>query len=232
MFRRDLLIDAGGYDRTTVGEDAELVVRLHRTLRQRRQPYRIVFLPDPVCWTQVPMGFRDLARQRDRWHRGLAEALWRHRSLIANPRYGIVGFLQSLLLRFELLGPIIETLGYGLLAFELITRTLVPWLALAFLALAIVWGSGVLLRIAADRRACLPPLQTSLRPRPPRPSRTARKPRLSTTAHAHTSTRFHLHGSWPTGVGRTKTRPVHAANPTRTTRTTRTTRRPTRERTA
>ena len=113
VFRRDLAVAVGGYDPTTVGEDAELVVRLHRHCRDNKIPYRISFLADPVCWTEVPGTLRSLCRQRNRWHRGLVETLVRHRGMIGRPRYGVVGlFALPYYVVFEALGPLIETIGY------------------------------------------------------------------------------------------------------------------------
>jgi cellulose synthase/poly-beta-1,6-N-acetylglucosamine synthase-like glycosyltransferase len=113
VFRRDVVEAVGGWWPDTVGEDAELVVRMHRYLRERGEDYRIAFVPDPVCWTEVPETLRTLSRQRRRWQRGLAEALWRHRVMLANPRYGPIGLAAfPYFVVFELLGPLIELLGY------------------------------------------------------------------------------------------------------------------------
>ncbi len=76
LFRRDALIAVGGFSTDTVGEDMEVVVRLHRLFRERGEKYRIVFRPDPVCWTEVPEQHRQvLARQRNRWQRGTLQTL-------------------------------------------------------------------------------------------------------------------------------------------------------------
>jgi cellulose synthase/poly-beta-1,6-N-acetylglucosamine synthase-like glycosyltransferase len=113
LFQRSLVAVAGGYSTTTVGEDVELVVRLHRYLRERGEAYRIQFVPDPVAWTEVPEDLGSLARQRRRWQRGLGEALWRHKRVTLNPRYGVFGLLAvpSFFL-IELVGPVIELIGY------------------------------------------------------------------------------------------------------------------------
>lgn len=112
MFRRDLVVEAGGLDPTTIGEDAELVVRLHRRLRDAGRPYRIVFVAEPVSWTEVPVTLKVLGRQRRRWSRGLGEIVWRHRAMILNPRYGRIGLLAlPYYILFELLAPIIEVVG-------------------------------------------------------------------------------------------------------------------------
>jgi cellulose synthase/poly-beta-1,6-N-acetylglucosamine synthase-like glycosyltransferase len=112
LFDKRAAVQAGGYATDTVGEDMELVVRMHRRLQDRKQPYRIGFVPDSVCWTEVPESLRVLRRQRTRWQRGLIDTLWRHRGMLGRPRYGTVGLvaLPGFLL-FELLSPVIELTG-------------------------------------------------------------------------------------------------------------------------
>jgi len=116
LFRRQAVIDAGGWDTRTVGEDAELVLRLHRTRREQGRECRITFFPDPICWTEAPGDLKTLIRQRDRWQRGLTEMIGRHRAMAANPRYGRIGLVAlPYFVIFELFGPVIELLGYGAL---------------------------------------------------------------------------------------------------------------------
>lgn len=113
MFKKAAVLEAGGYSRNTVGEDMELVTRLHRIKRDRKEPYRIVFVPDPVCWTEAPESARILGRQRNRWHRGLLETILTHGSMLFSRRYGVVGSAAMPYFLFvELLGPAIEFLGY------------------------------------------------------------------------------------------------------------------------
>jgi cellulose synthase/poly-beta-1,6-N-acetylglucosamine synthase-like glycosyltransferase len=141
VFRRDLAVAVGGYDTTTVGEDAEFVVRLHRHCRDNGIPYRVSFLADPVCWTEVPATFRTLSRQRNRWHRGLVETLFRHRGMIGRPRYGVVGlFGMPYFVLFEALGPLIETVGYAVAITSLLLGVLDPTVALLLLTLALTYG--------------------------------------------------------------------------------------------
>lgn len=112
LFRRDAVIDAGGYVDDTVGEDMELVIRLRRRGYERGTSHRVAFVPDPVAWTEVPETLRVLGRQRDRWHRGLADVLWRHRRILFNPRFGAMGMVVFPYFVFvELLAPAIEMIG-------------------------------------------------------------------------------------------------------------------------
>jgi cellulose synthase/poly-beta-1,6-N-acetylglucosamine synthase-like glycosyltransferase len=113
VFSKHWSIEAGGYKTDTVGEDMELVVRIHRLLKERGENKKIVYVPDPVCWTEVPEDTTILRRQRRRWHRGLFESLWTHRGLTFNPKYGSIGMISfPYFWIVEFLGPIIEFLGY------------------------------------------------------------------------------------------------------------------------
>lgn len=148
LFKRSLVVEVGGYSTTTVGEDMELVVRLHRYLRDRGDDYRIEFVPDPVCWTEAPEDVRTLWRQRNRWQRGLAECLYRHRAVALNPRYGTLGMLGvPYFVLFELFGPVIEVAGYVVLPLAVAFGALTPAFLVAFAVVAILLG--VLLSVSA-----------------------------------------------------------------------------------
>lgn len=95
----------------------DLVVRMHARLRETARPYRILFVPDPVCWTEVPADLAVLAGQRRRWQNGLCELLWRSRRMMLNLRYGRVGLVSFPYQVFvELLGPTVELLGILVIA--------------------------------------------------------------------------------------------------------------------
>jgi cellulose synthase/poly-beta-1,6-N-acetylglucosamine synthase-like glycosyltransferase len=114
LFRRDALIAVGGYDTSAIGEDMDLTIRLQRHFRSRREPFRIVFDANPLCWTQAPEDWRSMRSQRYRWRRGLLQSLWRHRSMIGNPRFGTVGLgALPYVAFFEGLGPLLEVGGYA-----------------------------------------------------------------------------------------------------------------------
>ena len=115
LFRRDAVIAVNGFDRQAMGEDMDLTVRLQQHYRAARRPFRIVFDPVPLCWTQVPEDWASLRSQRIRWRRGLLQVLWRHRRMCGNPRYGLVGMaVFPYVVLFEGLGPLIEIAGYVL----------------------------------------------------------------------------------------------------------------------
>jgi len=112
VYRRDVVIEAGGLDPTSIGEDFELCLRVHKTLRDQGRDYRVVFVPEPVCWTEVPSTRAVLRRQRIRWHRGLWETLWAYRGMLFRRRYGRVGWVGlPYYWLFELFAPLIEAAG-------------------------------------------------------------------------------------------------------------------------
>ena len=144
IFRRAAVVEAGGFRADTVGEDMEIVTRLHRIYRERGQKYRVVFQPDPVCWTEAPESMKILRNQRNRWQRGTLQVLGYHRKMILNPRYGMVGlFAMPYYLIFEALGPILEFSGFVVTILAL-ALGLLDWrfAQLLFLA-AIVYGAVI-----------------------------------------------------------------------------------------
>lgn len=141
LFRRETVVEVGGYATDTVGEDMELVVRMHRQLREQNQEYQIRFEPDPVAWTEVPSTLRVLGSQRDRWQRGLADTMVRHQRMLFNPRYGRVGLTAyPFFYVLETFGPILEFLGYILFFVALAVGAISGPFALAFFLVAFVLG--------------------------------------------------------------------------------------------
>ncbi len=141
VFRKDLVVKVGGFETATIGEDFELIVRLHRRLRELKQPHHITLVPDPVCWTEVPEDLGVLGRQRNRWQRGLLETLWKHRKMWFNPKYGRVGlFSMPYFIFFEALAPIIESLGYVVFALSLWSHSINSRFAILFICVALLLG--------------------------------------------------------------------------------------------
>jgi cellulose synthase/poly-beta-1,6-N-acetylglucosamine synthase-like glycosyltransferase len=148
LYRKREVIEVGGYAHNTDTEDLDLVVRLHRHLRRKGSKYRIVFVPDPVCWTEAPESLRVLMRQRNRWHRGLVQTLWAERGMFLNPRYGTVGmFAFPYFFLFEMLGPFIELLGYAAVVLSFALGILNLDFFVLFVTVAILYG--IFLSIAA-----------------------------------------------------------------------------------
>lgn len=147
LFRREAVLGVGGYVHDTVGEDMELVADLRRCGQDQGSASRVAFVPDPVAWTEVPETLRVLGRQRDRWHRGLADVLHRHRHVFANPRYRSLGLIiYPYYLIVELLGPVVEALGIVAVLISLPLGAVDGTFAVLFLAVAYGWG--VLLNLA------------------------------------------------------------------------------------
>jgi cellulose synthase/poly-beta-1,6-N-acetylglucosamine synthase-like glycosyltransferase len=148
LFKRDAVVEVGGFRTDTIGEDMELVTRLHRFYRERGRRFRIVFQPEPICWTEAPESLRMLARQRNRWQRGTLQVLGYHSRMLFNPRYGVIGLLaMPYYVVFEAVGPIIELTGYVATVLA-IAFGLLDWrFAELFFLAAIVYGA--LLSVAA-----------------------------------------------------------------------------------
>jgi len=146
LFDRQRVEAVGGYRTDTVGEDMELVVRLHRWHRERRIPYRIRYVPDPICWTECPEDLRTLGRQRSRWQRGLAESLLFHPPWRFGRRPGAAAWLAwPFMALFEWIGPVIELVGYVFMVVGWILGIVSPLALSVFLSVAI--GMGILLSV-------------------------------------------------------------------------------------
>ncbi len=112
LFRRATMIEFGGFDPKTIGEDMELVTRMHRVLRAQRRAYRIAYVPEAVCWTEAPETLGVLKSQRVRWQRGLLETLWKNRAMLFARGSGAPGWLAlPSFAFFEAAGPALEVLG-------------------------------------------------------------------------------------------------------------------------
>jgi cellulose synthase/poly-beta-1,6-N-acetylglucosamine synthase-like glycosyltransferase len=141
LFKREAVLEVGGFEHSTVGEDMELIVRLHHHFCDLKQPYRVVYVADPVCWTEVPQTLKILHRQRKRWQRGTVESLSRHWVMMLNPRYGLVGmFAFPYFFLFEMLGPAVELLGYFLTVIGVLFRIIAPEVAILFFSVSIMFG--------------------------------------------------------------------------------------------
>jgi cellulose synthase/poly-beta-1,6-N-acetylglucosamine synthase-like glycosyltransferase len=141
IMRRSVALEVGGYSLGTVGEDLELIVKIHRYMRDRNQEYEIRFIPDPVCWTEAPESLNILSRQRRRWQRGALETFFKHKDMLFNPRYGIAGMLGfPHILLVDVLAPPIEAIGYFLMPIFWATGALSWEFFAAYLALTFAFG--------------------------------------------------------------------------------------------
>jgi cellulose synthase/poly-beta-1,6-N-acetylglucosamine synthase-like glycosyltransferase len=141
IFRRSVAIEVGGYTHGTVGEDLEIIIKIHRRMQEAKRDYHVRFVPEPVCWTEAPESLGVLGRQRKRWQRGALETLSRHRDMILNGKYGRVGMLGlGNALLTDAIGPPFEVLGYLLVPLFWATGMLSIDFLVAFLALTFVFG--------------------------------------------------------------------------------------------
>ena len=141
LFRKSAVIDVGGYKTNTIGEDMEIIVRLHNYMRRKKLKYKIIFNEFSVCWTQGPMSVADIRSQRRRWQIGLFDSLITHRRMFLNPRYGIVGlFSIPYNWIFELFGAVVETIGYLLIPFSLLMGELNMFFFITYFLLSVILG--------------------------------------------------------------------------------------------
>jgi cellulose synthase/poly-beta-1,6-N-acetylglucosamine synthase-like glycosyltransferase len=146
LFRREYMLTLGGYQTGSITEDMDLVVRLHRHLKDNNLPDTMPFVPDPVAWTEVPTSVSVLGRQRERWHRGLIATMWAHRDMLFNPKYGKIGMVAVPFYVFgEMLAPVIELFGYLITALGLCIGAVNEEFAIVFLSVAL--GYGLLLSL-------------------------------------------------------------------------------------
>jgi cellulose synthase/poly-beta-1,6-N-acetylglucosamine synthase-like glycosyltransferase len=150
MYRKDVLIEAGGFRTDTIWEDMEMTIRVHHLMRRTKRPYRVAFTPFPVCWTMVPDTWSALWKQRVGWHRHLSEVLFIHRRLLLRPGSGVIGWAAiPYLFAFEWFSPLAVVLGIGFGAVCLAYGFLSIWsqivLLLLMLGLAVVQSVGAII---------------------------------------------------------------------------------------
>ncbi len=144
MFNRDVVVKVGGYNTNLVGEDMELIVRMRRYMSEQKEKYKVIYIPDPLCWTEVPASLKVLGRQRDRWTRGTMESLFLHFKLFFNPKYGSLGVLgHPYWFLFEWLAPLFEFIG--IIYFIIIAVLGIPNWPFFFLLLGVVYFFAVTL---------------------------------------------------------------------------------------
>lgn len=123
IYSKKAVIDVGGYSTDIVGEDMDLVVKLHCFFRKNKLPYKITYVPDAICWSQVPEKLSVLKAQRKRWHVGLGQALRAHSFMMLRPAYGSVGMLAyPYFVFFEYITPILEICGLATIIISFIMK--------------------------------------------------------------------------------------------------------------
>ncbi|MBI2609393.1 MAG: glycosyltransferase family 2 protein [Deltaproteobacteria bacterium] len=183
IFRKDLLLKIGGYlshhtqskvaleycgKRTTVCEDMEVIVRLIRYIYENDLNMKIKYSPVPIAWTEVPEHYSDLAKQRNRWYRGLLEVLYMHREMFLNPTHKQMGFLaMPLQVIFEAFGPFLELIGYLFIPIAWLTGRLQIEYLILFMTVSVLYGSflsimAVLLGVSSEQEYRNPSSQVSI----------------------------------------------------------------------
>ncbi len=141
VFRRDVVRAAGGFSKQSLGEDMELVMRLHHQLRPRLPQTRIAYAPDANAWTEIPLGLAPLRGQRIRWHVGLLDNLRIHRGMICRRRFGAIGMLAlPYAVVFEVFGPLLQLTGYAIVIVLLVADQISWWYAAAVALVTVLAG--------------------------------------------------------------------------------------------
>ena len=148
VFRRDVLVEVGGLDPDSIGEDFEIVMRIHRFMLDNHRDYRVQFVAEPVSWTEVPVSAKVLRVQRIRWHRGMWETLWKYRGMLFNPRYGRIGLVAlPYFWLFELIAPLLELIGLVVIALSLLLGVTSVNFVLMFMT--VTYGYAILVTLFA-----------------------------------------------------------------------------------
>ena len=135
LFDKKIVLEVGGYDIHTVGEDMEIIVRMRRHMEEKKIKYRVAYIPDPLCWTEAPDSYKIFTSQRNRWTRGTIETLKKHKKIAFNPKYNALGMLSyPYWLVFERLAPVIEIAGLAYFLILAITKNLM-WEYIIFFTL-------------------------------------------------------------------------------------------------
>ena len=199
VFRTGPLIAVGGFRTDCIGEDMELVMRLHRLNRLAGLPYRVAFLPDPICWTDAPESLKVLRSQRTRWQRGLGESLMLNRALLFHPRGGAPGWLMfPFMVVFELLSPLVELAGYLFMTLGFALGFIGATAFWTFLLLAI--GLGTMLSASA---LLLEEISFQVYKRPSELLALIAAALIENCGYRQLITAWRLHGlwQWATGTG-------------------------------
>ncbi|GAA4650749.1 glycosyltransferase family 2 protein [Kistimonas scapharcae] len=142
IFKKEIAIEAGGYPVGSMGEDLELIMNIHQLMRRKANTdYKVVAIPEPVCWTEVPETWRIFCNQRMRWQQGAIDSFFNHWRMFLNPVYGRIGlFALPMTFVVDILGPITEVLGYVVITISYLAGILSPQTWLAYIALITLFG--------------------------------------------------------------------------------------------
>jgi cellulose synthase/poly-beta-1,6-N-acetylglucosamine synthase-like glycosyltransferase len=118
IFKREALFAVEGFTHPHLGEDMDLIVKLHRYHSEHHIPYKVLQVPEAIVWTEFPSNRAVLKRQRMRWHRGLRQIVTANKRVTFNRRYGSFGMVgMPTIVFFEWYSVFLESAGWLLLIF-------------------------------------------------------------------------------------------------------------------
>lgn len=141
IFKKHALLEIDGFDPESIGEDMDLIVRMHKHYLELNQDYKIGFIPDPLCWTEVPNNYKSLATQRNRWQRGLLSSILNGSRVLISPdvsffsRFSIPYYLIT-----EIISPLLEVLSYALIILGLLIGIIDLRIVMLFFSVSILFS--------------------------------------------------------------------------------------------
>ncbi|RNA67749.1 gamma-glutamyltransferase [Alteribacter keqinensis] len=81
IFRRQALIDVGGY-RSTVGEDIDITLRMQKYIAANKNK-KVVHIKDAISYTEMPETVKDFFKQRVRWQKAYIDCIIHFNSFFA-----------------------------------------------------------------------------------------------------------------------------------------------------
>lgn len=139
-----IIEEVGGYSTGSLAEDMDIDCKVWRMIDDRKLGFRIRYIPEVFCWSEVPDDLKNLQSQRDRWSRGLTETMWKNKDLFMNPKYGVLGlFAYPYYLFFEWFTPFIEVFGFLFISFSIVYGSM-DYHMLTYLFI-LYWTTGIFL---------------------------------------------------------------------------------------
>lgn len=141
VFKKEALIEINGFDPNSIGEDMDLIVRMHKHYLDKNEDYKIGFIPDPLCWTEVPNNFKSLGIQRNRWQRGLLSSILNGSRIFISPdssffsKFSIPYYLVT-----EIIAPILEVMSYLLIVLGLVIGIIDIRIVILFFVVSILFS--------------------------------------------------------------------------------------------
>lgn len=143
MWRRDVVVEVGGFSSNFTCEDIEMTFRVHEKMLSEKRPYRIISLPSLVAQTEGPQKVASLVSQRARWQRVTLETIWHYRRMFLRPKYRTVGMLGvPYYTIFECFAPLFQLLSIATLALAGVYG-IIGWLPYLFFVGMMAFGTAL-----------------------------------------------------------------------------------------